>query len=186
MPATPEEEGFMTRKTHNYSPDQDTLENFNPDDKYSNTGESEFSRESTIPFDQDEVLSERHYNTASLENHIRPKIRSREHQDEPTPSFEGRGPKDYLRSDETIYEDICDALYRNTLVDATEMEVHVADGVVTFKGFVTSREEKKSAEAAVENMAGVKDIFNDLQVRPVKQKNSNPRYGLTNNITGLN
>jgi hypothetical protein len=183
----PEEEGCMTNKTNNYSPDRDTLENFNSDEKYSITGESEFTRESTIPFDQDEVLSERHYNIGPLESLGRPKIRSREHQDEPTThSFKGKGPKGYQRSDKTIYEDICDALYRNTFVDATEMEVDVIDGVVTLNGFVTSREQKKAAEAAVELMAGVKDIFNDLRVRPVKKINQNPPFGLTNNITGLN
>lgn len=65
----------MPRNT-NYSKDRDTLENYNTNDKYSETGESEFSRESTIPCDQDEVLSVRHYNLGPLENHGRQKRKS--------------------------------------------------------------------------------------------------------------
>lgn len=177
----------MAKKT-NYSKDRDTMENYNVDDKYSVTGESEFSRESTIPYDQDEVLSVRHYNLGPLENHGRQKIRMREHKDEPTytPSMRGRGPKGYRRSDEMIREDVNEALYRSSEVDASEIEVFVKDGFVTLKGTVVSREQKKMAEASIENLAGVDDVYNELSIKSEQQNRPPSNRGLMDNITGMN
>jgi BON domain len=175
----------MVRKS-NYSSDRDTQENFNPNDKYSETGESEFSRDSTIPFDQDEVLSERHYSFGPMEIHGRKRFRARESKSEPSSSLIGKGPKGYKRSDVKIKEDVSEALYRNTAVDASEIEVFVNEGSVTLKGTVTTRDQKKMAEYAVEHLAGVIDVFNELLVLN-KQVSSKPGpHGLMNNITGLN
>lgn len=178
----------MARKTNNYSKDRSTLENFNPDDKYSETGESEFSRESTIPYDQDEVLSVRHYNLAPLENHGRQKIRTREHKDEPTysPSMRGKGPRGYRRSDTMIKDDVSEALYRSTKVDASHIEVFVKDGYVTLKGKVDTREQKKIAESTLENLVGVEDVYNELRILGDNHTNQPNKNGLINNITGLN
>ena len=172
----------------NYSQDKDTTENFNVNGKYSETGESEFTRESTVPFDQDEVLSERHYTFGPLEFHGRQLSRSREPETEPThrPGYRGRGPKGYRRSDETIKEDVSEALYRSSEVDASHIEVSVSSGIVTLKGFVNDRNQKKMAERAVENLAGIDDVFNDLRVKNSVDTKSDSRFGLTNNITGLN
>lgn len=178
----------MARNT-NYSKDRDTLENYNTNDKYSETGESEFSRESTIPYDQDEVLSVRHYNLGPLENHGRQKIRTREYKDEPSysPSMRGRGPKGYRRSDDMIKDDVSEALYRHSEVDASLIEVFVKDGFVTLKGTVETRAQKKLAESAIDNLVGVEDVYNELSIRT--EPNKNPplgKNGLTDNITGLN
>lgn len=175
----------------NYSQDRNSEENYNINDKYSVTGESEFSRESTVPFDQDEILSERHYAFGPLELHGRKLSRFREPVTEPTDqgrrfeNYRGRGPKGYRRSDESIKEDVSEALYRSSEVDASEIEVFVSEGTVTLKGFVNDREQKRSAENAVEYLSGVEDIFNELRVRN-QQPTEKSRYGLTNNITGLN
>lgn len=171
----------------NYSKDHDTLENFNVNEKYSVTGESEYSRESTIPFDQDEVLSERHYNLGDHSFRGRQRVRVRESSlQPPASSFKGKGPKGYRRSDDSIKEDVCEALYRSTLVDASEIEVAVDEGVVRLKGFVVSREQKKLAESTIENLAGVADIYNELNIAPKDKNVPLGKRGLMNNITGMN
>lgn len=168
----------------NYSRDKGTLENFNSDDRYDNTGESEFSRESTIPFDQDEVLSERHYSFGPL--HGKERIRVRENLPD---NYRGRGPKGYRKSDEAIKEDVSEALYRSSDVDASYIEVFVDHGHVTLKGSVSSRYQKKEAEAVVEHLAGVEDVFNELYIRDPRAQQSDGKVsskGLIQNITGLN
>lgn len=174
----------MARKT-NYSNNQQTEENVNYSDKYAPTGESEFSRECTIPFDQDEVLSERHYVFSPMESHGRTRIRAREPRSEPISHYAGVGPKNYVITDEMITEDANLALYRHSEIDAREIEVSVKSGILRLKGFVTKKEQKKLAEAAVENIRGVKDVFNEIQLKNNPQ-NKPLKYGLTDNITGLN
>lgn len=177
----------------NYVTKGSTQENFNTDDKYSVTGESEFSRESTIPYDQDEVLSERHYNFTNTpfkgsENLGRDRVRVREHDPRDLPNYRGRGPKGYRRTDEMILADVSEALYRSSIVDATDIEVFVSSGVVTLKGYVQTRDQKKYAESTVEHLAGVEDVYNEIHVRGTKKTEDAKlgRFGLTNNITGLN
>src|SRR5687768_14709240 len=115
-----------------YSHDQQSEEDKNYYDKYSETGESEWSRGSTVPFEEDSVLAERHYNLGSLEERYRSQF-SREIR---RGNHAGKGPKGYRRSDERIHDDVSDALYRCYEVDATEIEVSVKDGVVTLRGSV--------------------------------------------------
>lgn len=171
-------------RSNNYSNDKDSLENINPDDKYSITGESEYSRDSSVPIDNDEVLSERHY---SFDN---PLIRGREkltsNKSKPDVGYRERGPRNYRRSDHLIKEDVCEALYRSTQVDASEIEVKVENGIVQLVGFVETREQKKLAEECTENLAGVEDVYNDLHIQ--KKGNDIPlgKRGLMNNITGMN
>lgn len=179
----------MPKNTNDYSQDQSSLENYNVDDKYSVTGESEFSRDSTIPFDQDEVLSERHYNFGPLErDHGRQRVVKREPRSGmKRPDHRGKGPIGYRRSNESIKEDVSESLYRNTQVDASGITVSVSNGVVTLDGLVDSREQKKEAEQAVENLAGVEDVYNYLKIKqPYDENSPPPRRGLMNNITGLN
>src|SRR3954453_14579983 len=47
-----------------------------------------------------------------------------------TPSYRGRGPKNYQRSDERIREDVCERLERDERVDASDLEVNVENGIV--------------------------------------------------------
>ena len=79
-------------------------------------------------------------------------------------SHRGRGPKNYSRSDERIREDVCERLTMDHDVDASEIEVNVADGVVTLSGTVNERHAKRIAEDICESVAGVKDVLNQLRV----------------------
>jgi hypothetical protein len=178
----------MARNTNNYSTDTDSLENYNFDGKYSETGESEYSRESIIPYDQDEVLSVRHYNLDPLENHGRQKIRTREYRDEPNYdlSMRGRGPGGYRRSDDMIKDDVSEALYRSSEVDASLIEVFVQRGFVTLKGSVETRHQKKLAESTIENLVGVEDIYNELRILQEEKPAPPSKQGFMDNIAGMN
>jgi osmotically-inducible protein OsmY len=79
--------------------------------------------------------------------------------------FFGRGPKNYRRSDERIREEICDRLTMHPDVDASDLEVHVASGIVTMAGTVESRHEKRIAELIADDTLGVDDVDNRLKVR---------------------
>lgn len=78
--------------------------------------------------------------------------------------FFGKGPKGWKRSDERLREEVCEALYRDTAIDASEIDVTVAEGTVTLSGTVDSRKVKRAAEDCVENLIGVHDVRNELRV----------------------
>lgn len=78
--------------------------------------------------------------------------------------FAGRGPKGYQRSDERVREDVSDRLMEHPELDASGLEVHVKDGVVTLKGDVDSRWAKRLAEEIAEVVGGVRDVMNQLSV----------------------
>jgi hypothetical protein len=76
-----------------------------------------------------------------------------------------RGPRHYQqRPDARIGEDVREALTRDDLVDASHLEVSVADGVVTLTGLVASRGEKRAAEECALRIDGVHDVMNALRV----------------------
>ena len=77
-------------------------------------------------------------------------------------NYYGKGPKGYMRSDETIKEDVSEILWRHPEVDASGVEVRVESGWVELKGIVKSRFEKKMIERLIENVAGVEDVLNML------------------------
>ena len=166
----------MNNEKNQYSKDNRTEEDRNFYDKYSVTGESEWSRGSTVPFDSDEVLTERHYNLGSSANGRDSSQFSREIR---RGTHAGKGPKGYHRSDERIHDDASDALYRCYEVDATEIEVDVKEGIVSLKGSVESRLSKKIAEMTIENLPGVLDVLNELSI--VRRTH----HGLIRNETGL-
>jgi hypothetical protein len=76
----------------------------------------------------------------------------------------GKGPRGYQRSDERIFEEVCDRLTDDPRVDATDVEVRVENGEVTLAGTVRSRQEKHRAEDLVERLSGVRDVHNHLRV----------------------
>jgi hypothetical protein len=135
-----------------YSRDGRTEEDKEFFDKYSPTGESEWSRGSVTPFDNDTVLIEIHYNVGVKKD------------------YSGIGPTNYRRSDDRIHDDASDALYRCPELDASDIEVTVKDGIVTLNGFVETRLDKKVAEMTVEPIPGVIDIDNRLTIQNPKQK----------------
>ncbi|HEX6095687.1 MAG TPA: BON domain-containing protein [Thermoanaerobaculia bacterium] len=80
------------------------------------------------------------------------------------PSYRGRGPKNYQRSDERIREDVCERLTMDHDVDASDVEVSVREGVVMLEGTVRERQAKRIAEDICESVRGVKDVQNNLRV----------------------
>lgn len=78
--------------------------------------------------------------------------------------FFGKGPKGYKRSDDKIYDEVCDVLTTHYDIDASEIEVEVKDGTVTLTGTVEDRHTKRMAEDVVADMNGVQDVRNNLRV----------------------
>lgn len=76
----------------------------------------------------------------------------------------GKGPKGYMRSDERIKEDVCDALMDDNEVDASEIEVSVKKGEVTLEGTVDSRQAKRRAEQCADRCTGIIDVHNNLKI----------------------
>jgi hypothetical protein len=79
-------------------------------------------------------------------------------------NFIGYGPKGYKRSDDRIYEDVCEVLMKHRDVDASNIGVKVESGVIYLSGKVDSRRVKKIAELIIEDLPGVQDVRNELTV----------------------
>lgn len=76
----------------------------------------------------------------------------------------GLGPRNYVRQDARIQEDVCDSLMMDDQLDASAIEVEVLDGRVSLRGVVATRLDKRLAEALADGVPGVKDVDNRLQV----------------------
>ena len=81
-----------------------------------------------------------------------PKSDSSESLWQSTKNFFGKGPKGFKRSDEKIREEVCEALYRDNSVDASEIEVSVKDAEVILSGTVSERRMKRSPLRDIEGM----------------------------------
>lgn len=79
-------------------------------------------------------------------------------------NYYGKGPKGFKRSDARIYEDVCEALFHDSLVDASEIEVAVKNGEVTLSGAVENRQMKRLAEDCAEKISGVIDVKNEIRI----------------------
>ncbi|HET6339371.1 MAG TPA: BON domain-containing protein, partial [Polyangiales bacterium] len=77
----------------------------------------------------------------------------------------GVGPKGYKRSDERIREDVCDRLGHDWELDASEVEVTVANGEVTLTGTINDREQKFRVEHLADHVSGVNEVHNQLRVK---------------------
>lgn len=78
----------------------------------------------------------------------------------------GRGPKNYVRPDPRIEEDVNDRLTDDPFVDATEIAVSIKDREVTLDGTVDSRRAKRRAEDCADSVSGVVHVQNNLRVSP--------------------
>jgi BON domain-containing protein len=87
--------------------------------------------------------------------------------------FTGRGPRNYQRSDERIWEDVCDRLTQAGQLDASDIEVRVSRGEITLAGQVDSQQSKHMAEDIAEGVPGVRDMHDQIIVRerPVDKAN---------------
>jgi osmotically-inducible protein OsmY len=83
----------------------------------------------------------------------------------PSKSFFGKGPKGFKRSDERIKEEVCEALFHDHHIDASEIDVTVQNGDITLSGTVTERRMKRLAEDCVESVSGVTDVKNEIKVQ---------------------
>ena len=96
--------------------------------------------------------------------------------------FVGYGPKGYQRSDDRIYEEVCETLMRNPHVDATNIGVKVEKGIVLLSGKVESRHMKKVAELIIEDLPGVQDVRNELTIIKGDRVKSGPDTALRKDL----
>lgn len=82
------------------------------------------------------------------------------------PHHAGRGPKNWSRSDQGLYEEVCERLLRDPLIDARGVAVDVADGVVTVRGHAAAPADPALIERLVRETPGVRGAAFDLTVRP--------------------
>ena len=78
----------------------------------------------------------------------------------------GRGPRGYRRSDARIAEDVNDRLTDDWRLDASDVEVSVAEGEVTLTGTVRTRQDKRLAEDLADDVSGVRNVQNNLRIEP--------------------
>lgn len=69
------------------------------------------------------------------------------------------------KSDQEIFEEVSETLFKNKFIDASDIQVIVSDGVVELNGWVNTREDKKEAEQCIEFISGVNDIQNFIHLR---------------------
>ncbi|AFZ69556.1 BON domain-containing protein [Deinococcus peraridilitoris] len=82
----------------------------------------------------------------------------------PIHSMYGKGPRHGARSDESIQEDVNEALTDDPTVDARDIEVEVQAREVTLHGRVDDRQQKRRAEDVALHVRGVHDVHNRLRV----------------------
>ena len=82
----------------------------------------------------------------------------------------GKGPKGWKRSDDRIKEDVCETLARHPRIDASDIDVKVEGATVTLSGTVDSKEIKRAAEMAIENLSGVDDVTNEIKVKKMGER----------------
>lgn len=78
----------------------------------------------------------------------------------------GRGPKDWSRDDRRLYEEVCERLLHDRLIDARGIEVAVEDGVVTLTGEARAAADPMLAERLVRDIPGVKGLQVRLALHP--------------------
>ena len=76
----------------------------------------------------------------------------------------GRGPADYVRSDDRIRDDVNDRLTEDYWVDASRIGVTVSGGEVTLDGTVDGKRAKRRAEDLADDVTGVKHVRNNLRI----------------------
>lgn len=76
----------------------------------------------------------------------------------------GKGPRNWP-SEESILQMVSERLFFSQEVDARDIEIRFKDGTIILKGTVPDRRQKKAAERWIENIPGVEDIQNLLELR---------------------
>ena len=78
--------------------------------------------------------------------------------------YVGRGPQGYQRSDERVFEEVCELLTEHGQLDASGITVRVERAEITLDGTVQDRRAKRLAEEIAESARGVRDVHNRLRV----------------------
>lgn len=73
-----------------------------------------------------------------------------------------------MKPDRQLRQDVVDELRYEPSLDEKEIGTNVSGGIVTLVGRVRSYTEKLAAVRAIERVAGVRAIANELRVEPVK------------------
>ncbi|URC12096.1 BON domain-containing protein [Flavobacterium sp. B183] len=68
------------------------------------------------------------------------------------------------KSNDFLREEVVEAIKWEPLLSSNEIDVSVQDGIVTLGGTVDNYTQKREAEQAVKNIAGVKAIVDDMKV----------------------
>jgi osmotically-inducible protein OsmY len=84
----------------------------------------------------------------------------------------GLGPRGYVRSDQRIYEDICDRLTEDPYIDPSNLEVTVHRRTVTLVGTVEDAVAARQAEEIAREVGGVAHVRNELVVAAADKVNS--------------
>lgn len=69
-----------------------------------------------------------------------------------------------IRLDAEIENDVRRKLIEDTIVDATDIQIHVDNGVVTLNGTVDNLYQRQAAEDDAWSLPGVRGVINDLRV----------------------
>jgi hypothetical protein len=88
------------------------------------------------------------------------------------PHHRGQGPKGWARTDQQIYEAVCERLTRDRLIDARGIEVDVDEGVVTLRGLARAAADPRHAAELARDIAGVRDVRLELTVAAPDLRNS--------------
>jgi osmotically-inducible protein OsmY len=75
--------------------------------------------------------------------------------------------KEHTVSNTTLEQDVKDELWYDPMIDAAQIAVSAADGVVTLRGTVGSLPQKIGAGRDAKRVSGVREVKNDLDVRLV-------------------
>jgi hypothetical protein len=97
------------------------------------------------------------------------------------------GPRDDVQPDGRIYEEVTERLTTDPRLDATDIAVSVAEGIVTLDGTVKNRAEKRLAEDCVDTVSGVRDVNNNLRIREEQARHDTgePREGMGGHRTAI-
>ena len=120
--------------------------------------------------DEDAAARRREDTRESDYNRYQNQRLSEQQQQQQQANHRGRGPKNYRRSDERIKEEINDRLTDYPYLDASHVDVEVANGEVVLTGTVESRAAKRMAEDIAENVSGVGHLENRLRVQNQNQQ----------------
>ncbi len=117
-----------------------SVKSLNNSEHYEFSGESEYSRERSDPYQMVDYL---------IDHGI---------------SFRDKNKYESVPFDSCTAEEVKEILARESLLDSSDIDVSVTNGQVILRGIVASRQIKRLAELSVENLPGVRDVINQLKL----------------------